>query len=327
MYDGFGNELDYDANNTNPFRFAGEYWDWSTQTYYLRARHFNPRTGRFTQADPFWNIGNMQSSNAAILQSGNLFAFKMNNPIRFIDPSGLVAVDILEFASLFSGSSVVFSSNNTSARVTWGSKAFSIHQHQMSFVNGRAVADAGLFINAFGVNTSTFHVFECSTTSNIVIRATFNISGTGADLVHGGSTYRELFLRGVEEWWIGSFGAHNVSTFARESSSGISVDIREAAGVSHAIIPFGFFGIGGWRPSNPGSIVMHTHTCYSRHNGGSRSAHWDFGWTSAHEFGHTMGLSDSSTGDLMGLPMRRATEDIIDALLRAHNNRRWQRLP
>jgi len=77
-------------DNTNPFRFSGEYYDWSTGTYYLRARYFNPRTGRFTQADPFWNAGNMQSSNYAILQAGNLFAYTINNPIRWIDPSGIV---------------------------------------------------------------------------------------------------------------------------------------------------------------------------------------------------------------------------------------------
>jgi len=51
----------------------------------------NPRTGRFTQPDPFWNIGNMQGSSAAIAQSGNLFMFVMHNPIRWVDPTGLFA--------------------------------------------------------------------------------------------------------------------------------------------------------------------------------------------------------------------------------------------
>jgi len=94
------------GESDNPFRFAGEHWDSHTQTYYLRARHFNPRTGRFLTPDPHWDI----TTNAifgdsptlrndryvpsihAILQSGNLFAFGMNNPVMFIDPSGRVAV-------------------------------------------------------------------------------------------------------------------------------------------------------------------------------------------------------------------------------------------
>jgi len=91
-YTAFGLEINPDANDSNRWRFAGEYWDWETQTYYLRARNFNPRTGRFTQPDPFWNIGNMTSSPAAIAQSSNLFIFTMNNPVRFIDPSGLFAI-------------------------------------------------------------------------------------------------------------------------------------------------------------------------------------------------------------------------------------------
>jgi len=88
-YDAFGNEVAPDARNTNPFRFTGQYLDFETGNYYLRARFFNPRTGRFTQPDPYWNLGNMRGSNAAILQSGNLFLYVMNNPIMWVDPWGL----------------------------------------------------------------------------------------------------------------------------------------------------------------------------------------------------------------------------------------------
>jgi len=61
----------------------------STGTYYLRARHYNPTTGRFTQPDPFWNIHNMQGSSGAIMQAANLYVFVTNNPVMFIDPTGL----------------------------------------------------------------------------------------------------------------------------------------------------------------------------------------------------------------------------------------------
>jgi len=95
QYDAFGNELNPSLANNNPFRFAGEYWDWGTETYYLRARSFNPRTGRFTQPDPFWNVRNMQGSTAAILQSGNLYVYTMNNPIMWSDPSGESALLVI----------------------------------------------------------------------------------------------------------------------------------------------------------------------------------------------------------------------------------------
>ncbi|MCL1883482.1 MAG: hypothetical protein FWF81_07010, partial [Defluviitaleaceae bacterium] len=51
-YTAFGIEQRPNPQNTNPFRFNGEYWDWEREEYYLRARSFNPRTGRFTQPDP-----------------------------------------------------------------------------------------------------------------------------------------------------------------------------------------------------------------------------------------------------------------------------------
>ena len=100
LYTAFGIEINPAENNTNPFRFAGEYYDWERGEIYLRARSFNPRTGRFTQPDPFWNISNMQSSSAAILQSGNLFVYVMHNPVRFIDPLGLFAMFSEEMFSM-----------------------------------------------------------------------------------------------------------------------------------------------------------------------------------------------------------------------------------
>jgi len=89
-YDAFGNQLNGDETNTNPFRFAGEYYDWETGFIYLRARFFNPAIGRFISEDPHWNIHNMQSSVAAILQSSNLYTYCINNPVMWIDPSGRV---------------------------------------------------------------------------------------------------------------------------------------------------------------------------------------------------------------------------------------------
>ena len=36
-YDAFGNEVNPDGTDANPFRYCGEYWDNETGTYYLRA--------------------------------------------------------------------------------------------------------------------------------------------------------------------------------------------------------------------------------------------------------------------------------------------------
>jgi RHS repeat-associated protein len=110
-YDAFGNQVAPDPNDTNPFRYNAEYFDAETGKYYLRFRYYQPTTGRFTQADPYWNITNMiygsdpQKMNErtdmwgvthytlvpdpwAIRQSLNLYVYAVNNPIMFHDPSG-----------------------------------------------------------------------------------------------------------------------------------------------------------------------------------------------------------------------------------------------
>jgi len=98
-YDAFGNQLSPDGRqeefvypraDNNPFRFGGMYWDWERGEYMTPHRMLNPRTGRWSQPDPFWNIHNMQGSPHSILQSGNLFVYAINNPVMWVDPTGLV---------------------------------------------------------------------------------------------------------------------------------------------------------------------------------------------------------------------------------------------
>ena len=72
------------------------YFDSHRGEYITPNRQFSPRLGRWTQPDPFWNIGNMQDSPIAILQSANLFVFTMNNPVMWADPTGLFSERINE---------------------------------------------------------------------------------------------------------------------------------------------------------------------------------------------------------------------------------------
>ena len=102
-YDAFGVQRNA-TNSQNRFRFAGEQFCTHTERYNLRNRDYSPRLGRFSQPDPHWHTGNMifgdnpVSRNGrympnphAILQAGNLYVFTMNNPVMFIDPTGLFA--------------------------------------------------------------------------------------------------------------------------------------------------------------------------------------------------------------------------------------------
>ena len=51
-YDAFGNEEHPEPLDVNPFRYCGEYFDRETGDYYLRARSYDPRTGRMLSEDP-----------------------------------------------------------------------------------------------------------------------------------------------------------------------------------------------------------------------------------------------------------------------------------
>lgn len=64
-----------------PLQFAGEQRD-ATGLYYLRARYYDPQTGRFVTRDPFPDV--LRSP-----LSLHRFTYALNNPVTLVDPSGL----------------------------------------------------------------------------------------------------------------------------------------------------------------------------------------------------------------------------------------------
>ena len=102
----------------NPFRYTGEYTDSETGLVYLRNRMYDPETGRFISEDTHWNVenciyGDSETGNrpttpdiGEIIQSSNLSAYCMGNPIMYVDKDGNVAV-VASTALLALGKAIV----------------------------------------------------------------------------------------------------------------------------------------------------------------------------------------------------------------------------
>jgi RHS repeat-associated protein len=72
-------------------RFAGKQVDPETYLQYFEARYFANRTGRFTSPDPV-----LPAWARTRPQGWQRYAYAMNNPLRFVDPSGLEPESALE---------------------------------------------------------------------------------------------------------------------------------------------------------------------------------------------------------------------------------------
>lgn len=84
-YDAFGNEVNADKKDDNPFRYCGEYYDKETNSIYLRARYYVSEIGRFQTRDTYTG----EENNTPSL---NLYTYCENDGVNAWDPSGHSAI-------------------------------------------------------------------------------------------------------------------------------------------------------------------------------------------------------------------------------------------
>ena len=85
VYDAWGNLLEEPTNGillANPFRYRGYYYDTSIGLYYLNSRYYDPETGRFLNEDL---VSYLEPETIGGI---NLYAYCLNDPVNYIDPTG-----------------------------------------------------------------------------------------------------------------------------------------------------------------------------------------------------------------------------------------------
>jgi RHS repeat-associated protein len=107
----FGNTAPSGSVTVN-LRYPGQYFDSETGLYYWGARYYDPKTGRGISSDPIGLAGGL-----------NTYTYVSNNPLRWIDPSGLVNIDPAEpdyfgngFGGFGGGGSLALGGSGSAAR-------------------------------------------------------------------------------------------------------------------------------------------------------------------------------------------------------------------
>ena len=77
-FDSFGNQTASSGSLINSFRYTGRELDSETSLHYMRARYFDPATGKFISEDPIEFKGGI-----------NFYRYARNNPGNLVDPFGL----------------------------------------------------------------------------------------------------------------------------------------------------------------------------------------------------------------------------------------------
>lgn len=90
-HDAFGNSFTVSGSTPNEMLYRGEQYDSDLGLYYLRARYYNPLTGRFMSRDP-------EDANPIDPKTLHRYLYASGDPVNLFDPSGRDS--ILETGSL-----------------------------------------------------------------------------------------------------------------------------------------------------------------------------------------------------------------------------------
>jgi RHS repeat-associated protein len=80
-YDAFGNKINSTGTTPNNYLYRGEQYDSDLGLYYLRARYYNPNTGRFMSRDP-------EAGKPIDPKTLHKYLYASGDPVNGLDPTG-----------------------------------------------------------------------------------------------------------------------------------------------------------------------------------------------------------------------------------------------
>jgi RHS repeat-associated protein len=223
-YDAFGNLIRATGATPNEFRFAGEQFDPDLGLYYLRARYYNPATGRFWTMD-------QHGSGGETTQSLNQYLYGSADPVNRIDPSGNQDVISEAFSDAIAGelasrgTSFVLQSPLGSSVLGWLLSHFMPANYFNTILTGRF--NAGMVGATVGASFGTGLV-EGGLVGGFGVEALVSLRQIAAyGYLAGGIAFGEANTSGSVAGYFGPI--FNISNSSEYSGLSFGVSVPEAA--------------------------------------------------------------------------------------------------
>ena len=202
-YSAYGNRTSIKSYINTPFKYCGEYQDNESGMVYLRNRYYKINEGRFTQEDP--------------AKDGlNWYAYCGNNPVNFVDPSGLVNVEdedpIHDYCS--NQGQVV-----GQERININS---AIHAYQDGVLSYEDMLKNVVLNGGTIKEEKKLDAIQVEETKNgFAVTAYIRYSGNLSNVGYEGKTYSEYATEGIENYWSGTIYGITVTTNVVTTDDGI----------------------------------------------------------------------------------------------------------